>query len=459
MRAVLATVLALGVAAAAAAQQSVATLTYTLGDVQVCRAGGDGCRQAQTNQALFPGDRIKTGTDGRAELAFASTSRIRLAERTDMLIPVTPQNQGGLLQRVTVSLGALWANVRRLASNESFEVEGAYSIGGVKGTRFSLVRSLTDRWRLAEGRLLVRRLAGAGEAELTEGQELDADAGKLGPPRRGDKPDMDKSWLDFNRIGSQRWQGVVTTLLAAERRLVDQARKAPPGQQADLQARSAEIGRSLQDVRTQVTTFLRDREGDAGDREHGSGDLLGFVDRAIVQWKRLDAELAAFAGPGGPGTPGERPGGGPGSEPGAGGVDSGVLQIIGNADRFLTTYHQALQRFAQALRQTLNNPAQSKLTKPELIRIRDRILGGYRNAETQFQRAREAARGGGGTRTPRVEAAFRQLEQLWRRIQRDLRLARELIDKLKDLMDKVKDPILPPRGGGQGPGRDGATGS
>lgn len=431
-RALAAAFLLLAGAAGVLAQDAApaATLSYVLGKVELGRGGG--FRDASVGQSLYAGDRIRTGTDGQAEISFGGASRLRLAERTDMVIPDRAENQGGLLQRVSVSLGSVWANIRRLASNESFEVEGGHSIGGVKGTRFQLIRTAFDRWRLASGRLAVRMRQGSGApVTLTDGQEVSTEGGRLGRPRRGDAGDMRRGYLHLNRQGASQWRALLTKLLAAERRIVSRARGGPggPGKIRKALEASRKIGTALADAEREIDAFLASRRDDDGDQDHGTGDLPRLLDSTMSAYDRMHAELEGLEdaeGPGGPQRPGVRPGARP---PGANQPtpeERRALQAIRQAMTAFSTYHQPLQRAMRRFQRHVDK-IPPKLKVDQAKRITQRIESGYRLVQNKYQQLRQANKKHmGGRASPQVRRAAQQLDSRWRTIGRDFRIFQQL---------------------------------
>lgn len=439
--------LALALAGPAAAQgvRPAATISYLLGNVEVSRGGGNSWRAAKVNLGLFAGDRIRTGADGQAEIAFGGASRLRLAERTDMTIPNQPENQGGLLQRVSVTLGSVWANIRRLAQNESFEVEGGHSIGGVKGTRFQLLRrALGDRWRLHNGRLRVRRRGSVNDpVDLTDGQEVEVGPTRVGKVTPGDRGDMQRSFTGMNRRVAQQWKSALTKLLAAERRLVQQARRS--SSKADLDAavqKSREIGQAMRDALQQIKAFVEGRADPSADRTHGSGDLLPFADRALRQYERLHQQLQGTE----PGSlrpaPQQR-----GSRGGAGGAgDAQKMRVIRAAEAFLNRYLQGLQRALRVMNRHLQG-VPPKLNLGKLAQIQARLTDGFRQSEASYLRSREAARRDAtGPVSPRVKQLAQKVEQRWRQVERNFRIARDVGKRVRQSLNKppAPPPVLDP---------------
>jgi hypothetical protein len=113
------------------AGSEVGTLKDIEGEVFILRSGPDQkWKLARNYMTLFQGDRLVTKTPGWVQIDMGA-NRLQLVPRTSLIVP-TPDT------RTTLERGAMrfWENIKRLARNEPFEVEGGHSIAGVKGTDF-----------------------------------------------------------------------------------------------------------------------------------------------------------------------------------------------------------------------------------------------------------------------------------------------------------------------------------
>lgn len=221
-----------------------------------------------------------------------------------------------------------------------------------------------------------------------------------------------------------RWRQLFLRLVSGARRLLLRS-GAPGGDPAGAEAKSRELGATLQEA---LTALERDAAGNPG-----LEPALATGRRCLADWRAIDRELGerreavARTGPGtqaGPGVPG----------------------ALLAAERFVGTYGRALQRIVQLLRRGLLKPLKSPIKKKDLPQVRDRVIGGYRQAEVRVQQARNAARsaapraGAGPDPTARAE---RRLQQLWRRVQRDFRIARKLAQQLQARFDFNQGPPCP----------------
>jgi hypothetical protein len=117
---VVASVLALTLSGLAAAEppSRVARLAYIGGTVSFSPAGEPDWVQAVVNRPLTTGDRLWTDSGSRAELQIGGAA-IRLGPATS----VTLLNLDDRILQVQLSQGTLKVRVRRLAPNQTFEVD------------------------------------------------------------------------------------------------------------------------------------------------------------------------------------------------------------------------------------------------------------------------------------------------------------------------------------------------
>ncbi len=125
------TALSAGDRAQVAARQAV--LTFMYGEVQV-RHGTGGYKAAKLNEALKPGDAIKTGADARAEISLHGGGYVRLDQGSHLLI--THLQEGGTTSFQAL-LGGVWVTIEKALSRGSkFEVRMPSAVASVRGTVF-----------------------------------------------------------------------------------------------------------------------------------------------------------------------------------------------------------------------------------------------------------------------------------------------------------------------------------
>jgi len=112
-----------------------ATVVPTGGQVFIFRPG-QGWRGPLTGDILlWSGEVVHTLGASSAQILFGGTSRMRIAERTTLVIPSPRQEERGVLVRGAINI---FENIKRIINNETFEVEGGHSISSIKGTSYIL---------------------------------------------------------------------------------------------------------------------------------------------------------------------------------------------------------------------------------------------------------------------------------------------------------------------------------
>jgi hypothetical protein len=120
---------------------SFAIVTYIKGDASYLPTGEIEWRPLYQGTRLGVGTQIKTMKDSRIELKLPDGSYIRFAEETRFEIQdlYYEREKVGIILKVRVFLGKVWANVRKLFTKRSrFEVSSRTSVAGVRGTIYRM---------------------------------------------------------------------------------------------------------------------------------------------------------------------------------------------------------------------------------------------------------------------------------------------------------------------------------
>lgn len=134
---------------------------------------------ARAGESLEPGQAVRTGSDGRAEIRLR-TGTVRLYENSLLRLPSGPASMGES-ERVRMDRGTSIFDVLRRDSRESFEVETPEAVIIVKGTRFAVALDGPASWiEVFRGTVGVR----ASEAPL--GREMLVRAGFAAVGHAGD---------------------------------------------------------------------------------------------------------------------------------------------------------------------------------------------------------------------------------------------------------------------------------
>ncbi len=165
-------------------EKSVARITFPLGNVLVLPHGKSKMQKAVFKQKLYNGDKIKTQPKSRCEIKFNDGSIVRIDEQSVYTIQKADIKQKEKKVESFLSLGRLWANVKKLAkSSDRWLLRGPSAVVAVRGTvyRMDANADKTSRILVYEGSVNVApptwNPAGSGK----QGQQD-------GPPKRVQGP-------------------------------------------------------------------------------------------------------------------------------------------------------------------------------------------------------------------------------------------------------------------------------
>jgi len=178
------------------------TLVHVRGNVFVFRSGtGKWMGPVGSNVGIFSGDWINIPNEGYAELTLGGSSRLGLSNRTQMRMP------GTLIKRGILERGAIhfWENLKRLAKNEDFPVEGGHSISGHKGTEYILEvdpETGTDKVTVKDGSVMVwHNSDNSIQKEINAGESAEVSADDIGSAEYDWKALQDKyGFTDFDSL-------------------------------------------------------------------------------------------------------------------------------------------------------------------------------------------------------------------------------------------------------------------
>jgi len=127
------------------------------GEVEIGRGEPPAWSRAHTGDALQPGDRIRTGRSGRAEVTLAGAT-VRLYANSLLRLPAKPLANDGLSRGVDLEKGSSIFDVTHRKRDGGFDVRTPEVVVSVKGTRFS-VDADSARVAVYRGTIGVRALA------------------------------------------------------------------------------------------------------------------------------------------------------------------------------------------------------------------------------------------------------------------------------------------------------------
>jgi ferric-dicitrate binding protein FerR (iron transport regulator) len=193
--------LALALAGALAAAPDMAkpagTVTSVSGKVSLIGADSSS-KTLKLGQPVYPGNRIKTGANGRAQLVLSDGTQLKVNYLTDITLRDTdvkgkPSERG--IGSVKIALGNLWAKVVKKNSRLEFETPAA--VAAVKGTEpeFNVDEVGNLCVKLKEGALDLQSDFGAAKLEKLK-QICIKKGAKFGQQDVGDWDGKGSLWLD-----------------------------------------------------------------------------------------------------------------------------------------------------------------------------------------------------------------------------------------------------------------------
>jgi hypothetical protein len=119
------------------ARLQAAEILYIEGNVQAQIAPEKAWKKAEPGMQLNIGDSIKTARRSKADIILDKDQKqsIRVEERTLLILDSTSP---GLINKIDLSQGKVYANVDKVMAGLSFEVSTPSSVAGVRGTGWSV---------------------------------------------------------------------------------------------------------------------------------------------------------------------------------------------------------------------------------------------------------------------------------------------------------------------------------
>jgi len=119
--------------------QAVAKISFPLGNVLVLKKGEKKMQKAGFNQALFPGDKVRTEKQARCEIKYNDGSVIRIDQQS--IYTIEKAETSGKKKEVesTLTIGSLWANIKKLASTaDNWLLRSPSAVVAVRGTVYRM---------------------------------------------------------------------------------------------------------------------------------------------------------------------------------------------------------------------------------------------------------------------------------------------------------------------------------
>lgn len=224
----------------AQAQAPVATVQTMSGSVTLRRKGQTALMAAAARAALFVGDLISTGSDGKAALLFTDGSQLRLDTNSEIEITALRSARKGKRRLFKAVIGRVWAWLQ-----QDNEVQTPTAVCGVRGTELHLTIAADGETRLTVLEGEVEFFNQLGSETVRESQESVARMGAA-PSKRvtiANAASVIEWTLDLKRVIIPREK----FYLSPDRRNLQDALK-QRAERARLEPNSAEARRDYGDA-------------------------------------------------------------------------------------------------------------------------------------------------------------------------------------------------------------------
>jgi hypothetical protein len=158
-----------------------AVVTYAEGDVSLISSGAASARKLAANTLVYPGDVIRTASNGRVELIINRETVVRIKENTNITLEALrdlKNNQG--TTKVNFSIGSVWTKMRKFKDKLTrFQLELPTAIAGVHGTVYQtcIKPDSSSEVKVYDGEVSVsnvarKSLAASGAQEVSGPEEV-----------------------------------------------------------------------------------------------------------------------------------------------------------------------------------------------------------------------------------------------------------------------------------------------
>jgi len=119
--------------------KSVAKISFPMGNVLVLKKGQKRMSKGTFNMNLYNGDKVKTQAESRCEIKFNEGSIVRIDEQSIYTIHKAEENAKKKEVESELSIGRLWANIKKLArSTDKWNLRGPSAVVAVRGTIYRM---------------------------------------------------------------------------------------------------------------------------------------------------------------------------------------------------------------------------------------------------------------------------------------------------------------------------------
>ncbi len=143
-------------------------VTLVIGDVWVQKMGSDQWREADVDDQLQMGDKVKTGENAVCEIQMLNRGLFRIESSSEILLKTLQSVDGKVQSRFKLAKGNIGLKPKKLQKGERFEVETRTAVAAVRGTKFSVKSDAEGNTEISvvEGKVAVTpRIEGLESAE------------------------------------------------------------------------------------------------------------------------------------------------------------------------------------------------------------------------------------------------------------------------------------------------------
>ncbi len=120
-------------------KESVAKISFPVGNVHVIAKGKTKMAKAGFNYKLYSGDKVKTQKQSRCEIKYNDGSIVRIDQQSIYTIVNYQKNVKEKKVESFLSLGSIWANIKKLAGKtDNWLLRGPSAVVAVRGTVYRM---------------------------------------------------------------------------------------------------------------------------------------------------------------------------------------------------------------------------------------------------------------------------------------------------------------------------------
>jgi|GEM_PF-2355663 len=174
-------------------EDSGARFSSMTGEVETRHENDTAWEYAKLDTVLYVLDHVKTGEESGAIVGFADLSTYLMKEESEIVITTPPKKNS----KIGLVYGNIKANIKKMMTEGTMEVEMSQAIAGARGTRFILTETGTEsKVEVTEGTVSFRSKTTGNEVLVTAGEAVVATAAGLGEKTTFDPTEMDAQLVE-----------------------------------------------------------------------------------------------------------------------------------------------------------------------------------------------------------------------------------------------------------------------